>query len=305
MTAWLESLTAYPSFGEILALSSGLVWAVAVILFRVSGRKVHPIGLNLFKTVLALVIMAPTMLILSEPLFPAVPASTTGLLLISGALGVALSDTLFFHSLNRLGASLVAIVDCFYSPFVIALSFLLLGEKMTAWQLAGAALVVSAVLTISREKRAEKLDGRNLALGILYGILAMFFVAFGIVMVKPVLGSVSVVWATLVRLAGGTLALVLLVPFLRNRRAILGPLADRGNWKALVPASFFGSYLSLILWMGGMKYAKVSVAAILNQLNTIFIVIIAAFFLKERLTGWKIAAVVLAFLGAYLASMPF
>jgi len=27
--------------------------------------------------------------------------------------------------------------------------------------------------------------------------------------------------------------------------------------------------------------------------------------LKERLTGWKIAAVVLAFLGAYLASMPF
>jgi drug/metabolite transporter (DMT)-like permease len=133
----------------------------------------------------------------------------------------------------------------------------------------------------------------------------MFFVAFGIVMVKPVLGTVSVVWATLVRLAGGTLALVLLVPFLRNRRAILKPLADRANWKALVPASFFGSYLSLIMWMGGMKYAKASVAAVLNQLNTIFIVIIAAIFLKERLTGWKIAAVVLAFLGAYLASMPF
>ena len=133
----------------------------------------------------------------------------------------------------------------------------------------------------------------------------MFFVALGIVMVKPVLGTVSVVWATLVRLAGGAAALVFIVPFLRNRRAILGPLADRGNWKALVPASFFGSYLSLILWMGGMKYAKVSVAAILNQLNTIFIVIIAAIFLKERLTGWKIAAVVLAFLGAYLASMPF
>jgi len=305
MTKLLESLTAYPSFGEMLALSSGLVWAVAVILFRISGRKVHPIGLNLFKTVLALVVMAPTMLVLREPLFPAVPASTTVLLLVSGALGVALSDTLFFHSLNRLGASLVAIVDCFYSPFVIGLSFVLLGDRMTGWQLAGAALVVSAVLTITREKRAEKVDARNLVLGILYGILAMFFVALGIVMVKPVLGTVSVVWATMVRLAGGAAALILLVPFLRDRRAILGPLAVRGNWKALVPASFFGSYLSLILWMGGMKYAKVSVAAVLNQLNTIFIVIIAAIFLKERLTGWKIAAVALAFLGAYLASMPF
>jgi drug/metabolite transporter (DMT)-like permease len=278
---------------------------VAVILFRISGRKVHPIGINLFKTVLALVAMALTTLVLGEPLFPAVPASTTVLLLVSGALGIALSDTLFFHSLNRLGASLVAIVDCFYSPFVIGLSFVFLGDRMTGWQLAGAALVVSAVLTITREKRAEKVDAKNLALGILYGILAMFFVALGIVMVKPVLGSVSVVWATLVRLAGGAAALVLLVPFLRQRRAILGPLADRGNWKALVPASFFGSYLSLIMWMGGMKYAKVSVAAVLNQLNTIFIVIIAAIFLKEHLTGWKIAAVVLAFLGAYLASMPF
>jgi drug/metabolite transporter (DMT)-like permease len=54
-----------------------------------------------------------------------------------------------------------------------------------------------------------------------------------------------------------------------------------------------------------MKYAQASVAAVLNQLNTIFIVVIAAIFLKERLTAWKIAAVVLAFIGAYLASMPF
>jgi drug/metabolite transporter (DMT)-like permease len=305
MTGWLDSLTTIRSFGEILALSSGLVWAVAVILFRISGRKVHPVGLNLFKTALAFVFMAPTMLVLREPLLPNVPASSVGLLLLSGALGIAVSDTLFFHSLNRLGASLVAIIDCFYSPFVIGLSFILLGEKLEAWQLLGAGLVVSAVLTVSRDKRAVKLDGKNLAVGILYGVLAMFFVALGIVMVKPVLETVSVVWATLVRLAGGTIALLLLVPFLRGRRAIFAPLADRANWKALIPASFFGSYLSLLLWMGGMKYAKVSVAAVLNQLNTIFIVIIAAVFLKERLTGWKIAAVVLAFVGAYLASMPF
>jgi drug/metabolite transporter (DMT)-like permease len=305
MSTWLTSLTASRSFGEMLALSSGLAWAVAVILFRISGRKVHPVGLNLFKTALAFVFMAPTMLVLREPLLPNVPASSVGLLLLSGALGIAVSDTLFFHSLNRLGASLVAIIDCFYSPFVIGLSFILLGEKLEAWQLLGAGLVVSAVLTVSKDKRAEKLDGKNLVVGILYGVLAMFFVALGIVMVKPVLETVSVVWATLVRLAGGTVALLLLVPFLRGRRAIFAPLADRANWKALVPASFFGSYLSLLLWMGGMKYAKVSVAAVLNQLNTIFIVIIAAVFLKERLTGWKIAAVVLAFVGAYLASMPF
>jgi drug/metabolite transporter (DMT)-like permease len=293
------------SLGEILALASGLAWAVAVVLFRVSGRSIHPVGLNLGKNVLGLALIAPTVLLLGESLLPSVPLATTGLLLLSGVLGIAVSDTLFFHALNRLGASLTAIVDCFYSPFVIALSFVLLGERLSLVQLGGAALVVSAILTVSKEGKLEKIDRKDLALGIAYGILAMFFVALGIVMVKPVLGSVSVVWATLVRMAGGTAALALLVPVLRNRRSILAPLLDRRNWKALVPAAFFGSYLSLILWTGGMKYAKASVAAVLNQLNTIFIVIIAAVFLKERLTGWKLAAVVLAFVGAYLASKPF
>jgi drug/metabolite transporter (DMT)-like permease len=293
------------SLGEILALASGLAWAVAVVLFRVSGRSIHPVGLNLGKNVLGLALIAPTVLLLGEPLLPSVPISTTGLLLLSGVLGIAVSDTLFFHALNRLGASLTAIVDCFYSPFVIAFSFVLLGERLSLVQLGGAALVVSAILTVSKEGKLERIGRKDLALGIVYGILAMFFVALGIVMVKPVLGSVSIVWATLVRMAGGTAALALLVPVLRNRRSVLSPLLERRNWKALVPAAFFGSYLSLILWTGGMKYAKASVAAVLNQLNTIFIVIIAAVFLKERLTGWKLAAVVLAFVGAYLASKPF
>jgi len=305
MTPMSDPAAASRSLGEILALSSGLAWAIAVVLFRVSGRRIHPIGLNLAKTVLALIVMVPTLFVLGETLAPAVPFSTTGLLLLSGVLGIAISDTLFFSALNRLGASLTAIVDCFYSPFVIALSFVLLGERLSPVQLIGAALVVSAVLTLAKEGKLEKIGRKDLVLGIVFGVLAMFFVAFGIVMVKPVLGSVSVFWSTLVRLAGGSLALAVLVPFLRNRKAVLGPLFERRNWKALIPAAFFGSYLSLILWMGGMKYAKASVAAVLNQLNTIFIVIIAAIFLKERLTGWKILAVVLAFVGAYLASMPF
>ena len=301
----LDPLRPSPGLGETLAASSALAWAVAVVLFRVSGRRIHPIALNLGKTVLALAAIVATLLILGQPIFPAVPASTTWLLLASGVLGIAVSDTLFFYALNRLGAGLTAIVDCFYSPFVIALSFALLGERLTFIQLAGAGLVISAVLTLAKEGKLEKIGRKDLAWGILYGILAMFFVAFGIVMVKPVLDSVSVFWSTFVRLAGGAAALAVLTPFLKNRRALLAPLLERRNLPVLIPAAFFGSYLSLILWMGGMTYVKASVAAVLNQLNTIFIVIIAAIFLKERLTGWKLLAVGLALIGAYLASRPF
>jgi drug/metabolite transporter (DMT)-like permease len=301
----VAALRGFSPLGEILAIASGLVWAVAVILYKISGRTVHPLGLNLFKNILALGFMAPTMLVLGLPLFPTVPQKSLGLLLLSGFLGIAVSDTLFFYSLNRLGASIVAIVDCFYSPFVIGLSFLILGERMAAWQLIGVALIISAVLAASRSNNnGQAVTRKNLILGMIFGVLAMFFVAIGIVIVKPVLATGSVVWATLVRIVGGTVPLGFVIPLLPGRRAILKPLLVRANWKAMVPASFFGSYFSLILWMGGMKYAKVSVAAALNQLNTIFIVVLAAVFLKERLSLWKVAAVILAFVGAYLAARP-
>jgi len=305
VTSFFDTLAGFRSLGEVLAVVSGFVWAVAVILYKVSGRNVHPLGLNLFKNILALVFMAPTMFILGERVWPSVPPKSVGLLLLSGFLGIAVSDTFFFYSLNRLGASIVAIVDCFYSPFVIGLSFIILGERMAAWQLIGVALIISAVLAASRSNtNGAPLPRKDLVLGMIFGVLAMFFVAVGIVIVKPVLATESIVWATLVRLVGGTVPLVLLIPLLRERRAILRPLFAPANWKAMVPAAFFGSYLSLILWMGGMKYAKVSVAAALNQLNTIFIVVLAAIFLKERLGWWKVAAVALAFLGAYLAAVP-
>jgi Integral membrane protein DUF6. len=51
-----------------------------------------------------------------------------------------------------------------------------------------------------------------------------------------------------------------------------------------------------------MKYAFASIAAALNQLSTIFIFILASIFLKEKATLWRILAVALAFLGAFLAT---
>jgi drug/metabolite transporter (DMT)-like permease len=72
----------------------------------------------------------------------------------------------------------------------------------------------------------------------------------------------------------------------------------------LVPATVLSAYLSMVLWMGGMKYTQASIASALNQLNTIFIFILAAIFLKEKITPLKLICVALAFAGAMLVSIP-
>lgn len=307
MNAIAATIEHLPHLGETLALASAVVWAVAVILFRTSGKDVHPIGLNLFKNLFALLLLAAVMPALHKPLFPDATLTQTGLLLLSGFLGIAVSDTLFFMSLNILGASLAAIVDCFYSPFVIILSYVFLSERLNGWQLSGVLLIITAVLTVARKSHREngRISRKDFVRGIILGILAMLFVAIGIVLVKPMLSGVEIFWATGVRLVGGTLGVLAFLPLHPKRREVLRPLLDLSNWKTMIPASFLGSFLSLLFWMGGMKFAFVSVAAILNQMNTIFIFILAAVFLKEKATPWKIVAVVLAFIGALLASYPF
>jgi drug/metabolite transporter (DMT)-like permease len=279
-----------------------VAWAFAVILFKKSGETVHPIGLNLFKDVFALVLFLPTMWLCGETLARDVPAAEYLLLLASGALGIGLGDTFFFMSLNRLGAGLTAIVDCLYSPFIIALSLPILAERLTALQGVGAALVVAAVLAASLEWRTGLISRRDLTWGIIYGVLGLAAMAVGIVMIKPLLERSPLLWATEVRVIGGVAALAVILLFHRQRRAILSSVASTRGWHYMLGGSFAGAYLAMVLWLAGMKYTQASVASALNQTANVFIFIFAALLLREPITRRRTLGIVLGFLGAILVS---
>ena len=290
----------FPYQGEIFSVISALAWAVAVILFRLSGRKVSPLALNLFKSSLAGLLLLITAYFLA-PSAGLENLRTTFLLILSGLFGIALSDTLFFVCLNKIGASLTAIVECLYSPFVIALSISFLGERMRTRQLIGVSLILLAVMAISWRGNEEPRK-KQLFTGILAGALSMAFMAIGIVMIKPLLLKLSIFWVAAVRMISGAFFLWIALPFFRTRREILHPLTQASNWAVMLAASLIGAYGGIIAWVAGMKFTAASIAAPLNQLSTVFIFILAVVFLKEKLTWLRFLALMVAFTGAFLAS---
>ncbi len=285
-----------------MAVGAGLIWAFAVVLYRTTGRAVHPLGLNLFKTALGSLLLAATILALRQPILPGRPWSSYALLGASGIIGITVSDTLFFACLNRLGAGLTGIVDCVNIPFVILFSFVFIGERLTPLQLLGVILILAAIVLVSVRKDAALPGRRDLLPGIGLGILAMITMAAGIVMIKPLLRQTPVLWATFVRSVLAFVSLAVVMLFHPGRAPILRPLLIPANWKSMVPASVLGSYLALAAWMAGMKFTQASVAAPLSQLNSVFIFILAAIFLREKITRSKTAAVVLATVGAVMVS---
>ncbi len=293
-------LASFPYLGETLALITAFIWAIAVILFKKSGETVHPIGLNLFKDVLAVVLLLPTIWLLGETLTPQVFYSDYILLLLSGAVGIGISDPFLFMCLNRLGAGLTAIIDCLYSPFIIGLSLLWLGEKLTLLQVIGAVMIISAILTATQKKGRGDVNSRDLFLGVLFGILAMLTVAVSIVAIKPLLERSPVLWVSEVRLIGGVIVLIIILIFHPKRRGIISSIYSMQSWGYTLSGSFVGAYLALILWLAGMKYTQASEAAALNQTSSIFIFILAAIFLKEPMNLQRTVGIVLAVLGAFL-----
>ena len=288
--------------GETLALMAAVVWALAVVCFKKSGEFVHPIGLNVFKNVLAAVLFVPTAWIFGETLLRQVPGEEYVMFLVSGALGIGISDTLFFKSLNVLGAGRSAIVDCLYSPSIIGLSLIWLGESLGVWEIVGVIMIVSAVLSILVEHQSVPAERSHVILGVLWGVLAMVTMAVGIVMIKPLLERSPLIWATEIRLLGG-LAVLAVALFLHPARlVIMKSIGHPQRWGYLVSGSFAGAYLSMVLWLAGMKYTQASTAAALNQTSNIFVFIFAGMLLKEKITLVRTVAIILGVLGALLVT---
>lgn len=286
--------------GEVLALTTALLWAMGVVLYKKSVGFVPPFALSVFKTLVGFALLVLTTIALGQARAVSVPSSHLLTILVSGAIGIGISDTLYFMTLRRLGASRTALVDCLYSPSVIFFSVLMLGEKLPAMSVAGGLLIMSSVLVSSNKGFEKPIPRGQLWTGCALGAGAMSTVAFAIVLVKPLLGAYPLAWVSTVRMAGGLAALVLLMPLHPDRSFAWRVFRPQPGMKWMLAGTFFGSYLSLMSWLAGFKYSKAGTAALLNQTSTVVIVLLAALVLKEPLTKLKLVSVGLAFAGAVM-----
>ncbi len=291
-----------PYQGEIYSALAPLAWAVAVVLFRMGGDNTPPLTLNLFKNTVGLLLLGLTFWVIGFEGLAHTSWTDAVILIASGILGVAIADTLFFRALNALGASQMGIVGTAYPPTVLLLGFLFLGDRFELLQWLGVALVLGALVLANLPARDSQKDGADAppyrAMAI--GLLSIVLLAVGIVIAKTALDRTPVVWASILRI-GGAQAVLLPYCLLRSdRRQQMAVFKPTINWWTILPGSVAGTYLAYMLWVGGMKYTNVSTAAVLNQTYVVYIAVLAAIFLRERLSPIKIVALLLGVAGSIL-----
>jgi len=144
---------------------------------------------------------------------------------------------------------------------------------------------------------------REAALGVALGLASMALMAIGIVIAKPVLNRVDAWWAAWVRVLGGTALLAVQALLPGNRAAVAACFRPSHVWRFTVPAAVIGAYFAMVIWVLGFKHTAAGVASVLNQTSSIFVLILAALFLRERVTVRKVLAITMAFAGAMVVVM--
>ena len=216
-----------------MSLCSAIFWALAVVMMKKVGEKVHPVAMNLFKNTLGAILIGITLYIIGEPLTN--PGFITRedyiRLIVSGIIGIGLADILFLHSLNIIGAGISALVDTVYSPFVILFAYLLLGEQLSVIQFWGGGLIIGAILFSSAKLQNIPVDRSRLKYGIMLSILAICMMAFSIVLIKPILnkfqGDVGKqLWFAGFRLIPGFIIPLIIFTYKNRRTNLITPFMD-------------------------------------------------------------------------------
>jgi len=289
------------NIGDIYAILTAICWSCGVICFDIAGRVLNSLQISLLKNIVGVLGFIGFLLLQGDP-FPLFAQHDYFVLVVSGLIGVALGDLLFLASLRRIGSSLSAIISTSYSVSIFILAYIMYQEVISVFAYFGGVMVISGVIVGTRES-PENRTPRDIYIGAFYGFLAHFFTAYSVLLLRPVMESHPVVPIALVRFSTGIIFSAAAIVYLNGYSELRETMAKGFGHVYLLAGSFLGTFLSVIFWLSGYKYTLAGRAAIYNQLSTIFIIILAAIFLKEVMTTKKWAAVSLALGGAFIVSI--
>jgi drug/metabolite transporter (DMT)-like permease len=324
--------------GEIAALSAACLWAIASVVYSRLGERIPPLQLNLMKGIVAIALLLLT-IVLSSELFPSIAPIPLSLILLSGVVGIGFGDTVFFASINSLGARRALLMGTLAPPMTAIGAMIFLQEQLnlSAWcgillTILGVAWVVTERTPEGRGTRGEGGQGSsfsssssrvtaNLWRGIGFGVLAAIANAVGALFSRAAFAQsvMNPLWAALLRLSAGVLILLiftssktvlksLLYRQSPRRQVLESPsenlfsIAEARRSRVLVAiifAAFCGTYLGIWLQQIALKFTVAGVASTLLQTSPVFVIPIGIW-LGEKVTWRAIAGVIIAIAGVGL-----
>jgi drug/metabolite transporter (DMT)-like permease len=185
----------------------------------------------------------------------------------------------------------------------IAMAVAFLGESLISLEWIGVALVTLGVWVVLSDDRQMTASGPR-PLAVFYGLASVLAMAASVTMAKGALDAADPLVATLIRIAGGMVAVVLIVSVFsryteRRLRFFWTDWRTAAKFSVIAAfVTFGGFFLSLL----AIKYARLAIANTLLSTEPLFVLLIAAVFLRERPEGRRVVGSLISLAGVAFIS---
>ncbi|MCM2359246.1 MAG: DMT family transporter [Geobacteraceae bacterium] len=277
----------------LAALGSAASWSLGAVLFKGLGESLSSFAMTLVKGGVSVFLLGALTLLTGG--YANIGGEAYLYLILSGILGIALSDTFFFSALKEVSPQTITLLFTFGQVVTVLLAVLLLGETLPLQGWGGIALIITGITIGMFPGFAEK--GQSSLRGIVFGLISILLMSFSVILTKKGLAEVSTLYATFLRMLAGTLGMLLVGIATRRLGGWVTPFRDprlmtRFTLSVCV-ITFGGFWLAIVAF----KYTSVAVANSLISTEPIFVLPVAALLLKEKVTVHAVAGAVIATVG--------
>lgn len=283
-------------WGIMAGLLSAASWAFGTVVFERIGKVVPSVGITFLKGALSIVLMF--LMICFAGGLQSVGIREFAFLSLSGVIGISIGDSLFFKSLQDLGAKTQVVFFLLGQILTMVLSLFILGELLSIGQYIGAMVLLIGIVVVvwgKQEKHPNKVRG------IVCGLLSIICFSSSAIMTKVAISNVDVVTATFYRMVFGTVFTLGFGVAAKQIGTWVKPLKYDIRISALlilnVVVITFGGFL---LSMVAIKYIAVSLSSILGTMEPIFVLLFAFLINKERIRQRELIGTFITVVGLYL-----
>jgi drug/metabolite transporter (DMT)-like permease len=283
----------------VLLTLAPLFWSCNWIVGRGLSHDVPPLAMTFYRWLFAIVILAPFALPRLRADVWLVRRHWKALLGL-GVVGIGTHNALAYLGLRYTTAMNGVILNSFIPVMIVALSWLLLRERLGTLQIAGIAVSLAGVLTILSQGSLAALVAFRLNTGDLLIIVSMAMwsiYTIGLRFRPPRMHLLSFLF---VIACIGDFAIL---PFYLIETWLGQPM----QWTvesavSLAAIGLFSSVLAYIFWNRGVEAVGANVAGLFVHLMPVFGVVLAWAVLDERLAPFHVAGIALILCGIYITS---
>lgn len=281
--------------GIIVALLSAASWAFATVVFDRIGKVVPYVGITFLKGIFSIILMI-VLLIFTGGLHE-IGIWEFSFLALSGIIGISVGDSLFFKSLQDLGAKVQVIFFLLGQIFTMILSLLLLGELLSLEQYIGAIILLTGIVVVIWGKQENH---PNKVHGIVCGLLSILCFSVSAIMVKMAIADVEVVTATFYRMAFGTIFTLGFGVMGKQLPSWVKPLRDKRLLALFILNVFVITYGGFLLSMVAIKLISVSLVSVLGTTEPVFVLLFAYLINKEKITKQEVIGTMITLVGLFI-----